>query len=254
MSYHQRRYHHRQESYGHGVPKVTHPKLLPKVSDDTGSWRSLPAWEKRFCTLVGGMPWKRFVQAKRNLHKTDKVYEWNDSAGLKAFNKAKRRFWADFHGFPCKMGLPSSDMYIDKNIDWNPEIDPNLLSEIKAPSDGEEEVVGVAPKEIDWFSIPLDQIKPTGWDDIWDYTPQLPKTFRGMHGIKDLMIEQSTSKKTENALLCSSASTFCYEHEHPLSPRKNIIIRLGPIACSKTAQSKTSRENGWPRFRQAPLL
>ena len=118
------------------------------------------------------MPWKRFVQAKKNLYKTDKVYDWNDSAGLLAFNEAKQRFWAEFHGFPCKKGLPSPDMYIDKDIDWNPKIDPVLSSEIKAASDDEKAIAVV--KEIDWFSIPLDQIKPTGWDD-WDYGPKLPK-------------------------------------------------------------------------------
>ncbi|XVF10865.1 hypothetical protein REPUB_Repub07fG0219900 [Reevesia pubescens] len=152
MSYHRRRYHHRQES----------------------SWQSLPAWEKQFCVKVGAMSWKRFVQAKKNLYKTDKVYDWNDSAGLKAFNEAKQRFWAEFHGFPCKKSLPSADMYTDKDIDWSPKIDEELFSEIKALSDDDQEEVVVA-KEIDWFSIPLDQIKPTGWDEVWDYGPQLPK-------------------------------------------------------------------------------
>ncbi|XVF13411.1 hypothetical protein REPUB_Repub08aG0205600 [Reevesia pubescens] len=169
MSYHQRRYHNRrQESYGRGVNSkiVTHPRVpAPRVPNhDTGtfsgSWQPLPAWEKRFCIEVGAMSWKRFVKAKRNLHKTDKVYDWNDSAGLRAFNEAKQRFWEKYHGFPCKKSLPSADIYIDKHIDWNQKIDPQISSEIKSVSD--EQVV--VAEDIDWFSIPLHQIKPTGWD------------------------------------------------------------------------------------------
>ncbi|XWS38595.1 hypothetical protein CRYUN_Cryun19dG0144600 [Craigia yunnanensis] len=128
MAYRQRRY--RQENYSYGTSKMSYPKLPSRVLNDTGSWQVLPAWEKRFCVKVGGMPWKRFVQAKKNLNKTD------------------------------KKGLPSADMYIDKDIDWNPTIDPVISSEIKAPSDDDKEVAVI--KEIDWFSIPLDQIKPTG--------------------------------------------------------------------------------------------
>ncbi|MFQ6625079.1 hypothetical protein Gotur_004227 [Gossypium turneri] len=35
------------------------------------------------------MPWKRFVESKNNLFKTDKVFEWDDSASLKAIQEAK---------------------------------------------------------------------------------------------------------------------------------------------------------------------
>ncbi|MFQ6657573.1 hypothetical protein Gotur_027887, partial [Gossypium turneri] len=38
------------------------------------------------------MPWKRFVESKNNLFKTDKVFKWDDSAGLKAFREPKQRF------------------------------------------------------------------------------------------------------------------------------------------------------------------
>ncbi|EOY24291.1 hypothetical protein QUC31_008687 [Theobroma cacao] len=172
MSYYQRRY--RRESYGHGGPRMSRPNFPQRVLDDTGSsWQPLPAWERRFCVVVGAMPWKRFVQAKNNLYRTDKVYEWNDSAGKKAFDEAKQRFWAEFHGFPCKKHLPSADLYIDANIDWNPEIDPELVSGIRSSSDNEGKEVtfnkrraaNEVVKEIDYFSIPLDQIKATGWDE-----------------------------------------------------------------------------------------
>lgn len=122
------------------------------------------------------MAWRRFLEAKKNLHKTDKVYdEWDDSGALMAFQEAKQRFWEEYHGFPCKKKLPSPDMYIDKDIDWNPKVDPLLFSEFKPVFDdlNEAEAVKLEPE---WFSIPLDQIKPTGWDyDFRDYAPRLPE-------------------------------------------------------------------------------
>ncbi|MFQ6652894.1 hypothetical protein Gotur_024554, partial [Gossypium turneri] len=69
-------------------PKSTRPKL----NDNGNSWEPLPAWEKKLCVKVGAMPWKIFVELKNNLFKTDKVFEWDDSAGLKAFQEAKQRF------------------------------------------------------------------------------------------------------------------------------------------------------------------
>ncbi|XP_038999121.1 uncharacterized protein LOC120124533 [Hibiscus syriacus] len=169
MSYHQRRYHHgRQENYRNRW-KNTHPK--PKES----FYKPLPEWEKKFCMEVGALSWRRFVAAKKNLHESDKVFEWDDSAGLKAFQEAKQRFWEGYHGHPCKTRLPirAEDMYIDENIDWNPKIDAKLFSEHKSLSDDEDDEKGEA-EEIKWFSIPLEEIKPTGWILYEEPTPQLP--------------------------------------------------------------------------------
>ncbi|KAK8307424.1 hypothetical protein V6Z12_D03G195000 [Gossypium hirsutum] len=111
---------------------------------------TITAWEKKFCIKVGAMPWKRFVESKNNLFKTDKVFEWDDSVEY-------------YHRFPCTNKLPSNvaDMYID-DIDWNSKIDPKPFLEIKSISDDEEEEEEV--KRIDSFSIPLEQIKATGWE------------------------------------------------------------------------------------------
>ncbi|TYI91332.1 hypothetical protein E1A91_D03G184500v1 [Gossypium mustelinum] len=128
---------------------------------------TITAWEKIFCIKVGAMPWKRFVESKNNLFKTDKVFELDDSAGLKAFQEAKQRFWEYYHHFPCTNKLPSNaaDMYIN-DIDWNSKIDPKLLLEIKSISDDEEEEEEEEEevKRIDSFSIPLEKIKATGWE------------------------------------------------------------------------------------------
>ncbi|MBA0635369.1 hypothetical protein Godav_029221 [Gossypium davidsonii] len=59
---------------------MDHPQLPNAVQSP-----SLAAWEKKFCIKVGAMPWKRFAESKNSLFKTDKVFEWDNSAGLKAF-------------------------------------------------------------------------------------------------------------------------------------------------------------------------
>ncbi|PPD73721.1 hypothetical protein GOBAR_DD29355 [Gossypium barbadense] len=123
MSYYRRRYHNRPERYY--SLKFTRSKL----NDSDKSWEPLPAWEKKFCIKVGAMPWKRFVESKNNLFKIDKVFEWDDSAGLKAFQEAKQSFWEYYHRFPCTNKLPSN-----------------------------------AADMIDSFSIPLEQIKAIGWE------------------------------------------------------------------------------------------
>ncbi|TYG77545.1 hypothetical protein ES288_D03G203300v1 [Gossypium darwinii] len=140
MSYYQRRYHNHRERYY--SLKFTRPKL----NDNGNSCEPLLAWEKKFCIKVGAMPWKKFVESKNNLFKTDK------------------RFWEYYHRFPCTNKLPSNaaDMYID-DIDWNSKIDPKLFLEIKSVSDDEEEEKEEV-KRIDSFSIPLEQIKATGWE------------------------------------------------------------------------------------------
>ncbi|KAH1048202.1 hypothetical protein J1N35_038986 [Gossypium stocksii] len=61
------------------------------------------------------MPWERFVEAKKNLSEDDKVFEWDDLAGLTTFQETKQRLWEIYHGFPCENKLPSNaaDLYID---------------------------------------------------------------------------------------------------------------------------------------------
>ncbi|XP_039014145.1 uncharacterized protein LOC120144061 [Hibiscus syriacus] len=168
MTYHQIRYYRGRQGNYHNRSTNTHPK--PKES----FYQPLPKWERQFCTEVGAMSWRRFVAAKENLCESDKVFEWDDSAGLKAFQEAKQRFWESYHGHPCKTRLPirAEDMYIDENIDWNPKIDPKLFSELKSLSDDEDDEKDKV-KDIKTFSIPLEEIKPTGWVLYEEPTPQL---------------------------------------------------------------------------------
>ncbi|KAK5792500.1 hypothetical protein PVK06_033615 [Gossypium arboreum] len=79
MSYRQGGRSYCQLSYSR--ERTTHPKPEP-----------LPAWEKTFYIEMGAMPWERFVEANKNLYEHDKVFEWDDSVGLTAFQEAKQRF------------------------------------------------------------------------------------------------------------------------------------------------------------------
>ncbi|MBA0691863.1 hypothetical protein Goari_009466, partial [Gossypium aridum] len=36
------------------------------------------------------------------------MFEWDDSAGLTAFQEAKQRFWEIYHGFPFENKLPNN--------------------------------------------------------------------------------------------------------------------------------------------------
>ncbi|XP_022744999.1 uncharacterized protein LOC111295667 [Durio zibethinus] len=103
------------------------------------TWQpTVPSWEKKFCTLVGSVPWCKLLETKRFMFLYDNVVHWNDSAGEEAFHNAKNRFWAEINGLPCDIRLPNPDIYIDK-IDWDSEIDPELLLDLerepKAPDE-----------------------------------------------------------------------------------------------------------------------
>lgn len=90
---------------------------------------NVPMWEKKFCYVVGRMPWKKVLSTKNFMSGHNIVLNWDDLAGKEAFHTAKKRFWDEINGIPCETQLPNPDMYIDE-IDWNPYIDPNLAKEL----------------------------------------------------------------------------------------------------------------------------
>ncbi|XP_048137975.1 uncharacterized protein LOC115737651 [Rhodamnia argentea] len=96
----------------------------------TGNWRpAVPSWEKEFCRLVGSVPWRKLVEAKRYIHLHDKVLKWDDLAAEEAFRDAKARFWAGINGTPCSISLPDPNLHIDE-VDWASEVDPDLLCDL----------------------------------------------------------------------------------------------------------------------------
>ncbi|XP_017229159.1 uncharacterized protein LOC108195138 [Daucus carota subsp. sativus] len=88
---------------------------------------SLP-WEQKFC-LLGGIPWYKVLAAKKYIYCHENVLKWDDTAGKDALFDAQERFCSMINSLPHIPPLPDPDMYID-NIDWNPEIDPGLMSEL----------------------------------------------------------------------------------------------------------------------------
>uniref|UniRef100_A0A2P2QQU4 Uncharacterized protein n=1 Tax=Rhizophora mucronata TaxID=61149 RepID=A0A2P2QQU4_RHIMU len=104
-----------------------------------GSWQpTVPSWEKRFCYLIGSVPWRKLLETKRSMYLYENVVQWNDSAGEEAFHNAKNRFWAEINGLPCNISLPDPDKYIDE-IDWECTIDPELLLDLEQePKDSDE--------------------------------------------------------------------------------------------------------------------
>ncbi|XP_020240566.1 uncharacterized protein LOC109819290 [Cajanus cajan] len=93
-------------------------------------WKDgIPLWEKKYCTIVGLVPWQKIIDSKLLVYCHNNVFDWNDSAAEEAFQNAKKRYWANINSIPCDISLPDPDAYIDQ-IDWDPHIDPELIKEI----------------------------------------------------------------------------------------------------------------------------
>lgn len=124
---------------------------------------NIPSWEKRFCALIGKVPWRKIVDTKKFAFCYGNVVDWNDSAAEEAFHNAKKRFWEKMNGFYCEISLPDPDTYID-DIDWSPDIDPQLIKELELeyfPPDDEEqndEVMGRNKKTRSSVCVPQDEL------------------------------------------------------------------------------------------------
>ncbi|KAG8370997.1 hypothetical protein BUALT_Bualt13G0041300 [Buddleja alternifolia] len=128
---------------------------------------AVPSWEKEFCYKIGSFTWENFLEAKKATIFGEKVFEWDDSAAKEAFDSAKNRFFAQINGLPIPdESDPNPDLYIDE-IDSEAETDSELLHELELAK----EYVSVDQEEEnrneyvpDWYHIPIEDIKPTGWD------------------------------------------------------------------------------------------
>ncbi|XP_057487301.1 uncharacterized protein LOC130773364 [Actinidia eriantha] len=153
----------RGDSYDQEVIRTKSQNRKPPTGSNWQS--SVPSWEKKFCTVIGSIPWRKVLENKKFIHLYDNVLKWNDSAGEEAFQNAKNRFWAEINGLPCDISLPDPDIYIDQ-IDWNSKVDPELVWDLECESvlqvdqeDGEQVVI---------FGEPLvssQLFSPTGWGD-----------------------------------------------------------------------------------------
>nr|DAD42542.1 TPA_asm: hypothetical protein HUJ06_000772 [Nelumbo nucifera] len=144
-----------------------------------GFWQpTVPSWEKKFCSSVGAVPWRRLLEAKKVMSFYENVVQWNDSAGEEAFNNAKNRFWAKINGLPCDISLPDPDIYIDE-IDWNSDIDPELILDLDrepvATDEGEKNgKAGSLGDSLLWLNRP---VPCTGWDDLEEDPVRMAKNL-----------------------------------------------------------------------------
>ncbi|KAJ8633670.1 hypothetical protein MRB53_027006 [Persea americana] len=125
---------------------------------------TVPSWEKRFCTSVCKIPWRKICESKRFEASYKSIIEWNDSAGKEAVQNAKSRYWAEINGLPRDIPLPDPDLYIDV-IDWSSSIDPKLLSALdgeRTLSEQDEDDVELEILDSGLWNQP---IIPTGWGD-----------------------------------------------------------------------------------------
>ncbi|XP_072968919.1 uncharacterized protein [Typha angustifolia] len=125
---------------------------------------SIPLWEKKFCSYVCSIPWRKICETKRFMCMYKNIVEWNDSAALEAFQNAKARFWAEYHGRPCEIPLPDPDMFIDK-VDPDARIDPELLADLEKRPHVSSDGVSAAPNGWDSFIFANKPVPATGWGD-----------------------------------------------------------------------------------------
>ncbi|GLT66022.1 hypothetical protein SLA2020_384180 [Shorea laevis] len=122
------RFYRREKAYKSPPPSYHEPeRSLSEYCND-----GVPLWEKKFCTLVGLVSWRKILDVQRSIkwNFTSNVLQWEDSAGKEAFENAKKRYWSKINGLPCDISLPDPNIYIDE-IDWYPDIDPELIKDLE---------------------------------------------------------------------------------------------------------------------------
>ncbi|KAI3862397.1 hypothetical protein MKW92_025646 [Papaver armeniacum] len=122
------------------IHRDAEPDALTRVGGPSTSismeWRpKVPAsWEKRYCEEEGLIPWEQILKAHRSIKSMDwdgkikRSLDWDASSAHEAFVKAKARFWCKLNGLPFESLTTDeyANMNNDNDIDWNPEIDPEI--------------------------------------------------------------------------------------------------------------------------------
>lgn len=91
----------------------------------------IPVWEKRFCEVIGSVPWRKVVEATDfKSWYTGNVITWDDSACQETFHNEKKRFWSQVNGVRCDISPPDPDLYVSE-VDWDTTVDPELIRELE---------------------------------------------------------------------------------------------------------------------------
>ncbi|CAN6904024.1 unnamed protein product [Brassica oleracea] len=100
-------------------------------SSGYGEDDGIPVWEKRFCEVIGSVPWPKVVEATNfKSWYTGNVITWDDSACQETFHNEKKRFWSHVNGVHCDISLPDPDLYVS-DVDWDTTVDPELISDLE---------------------------------------------------------------------------------------------------------------------------
>ncbi|CAN0901819.1 hypothetical protein LINGRAHAP2_LOCUS21624 [Linum grandiflorum] len=133
------------------------------------------------------MRWKDFLRSKEFVDSSPasyfhNVFNWDDSAGRNCFRSAKARFFAEHCNYSGGAGgrgnrrlpplpVPSPDSLLDDVVwrDSTTEEERRLVAEIEEAQEkalrlAEEKAAAEEEEERLRRSIPLEEIKPTGWD------------------------------------------------------------------------------------------
>ncbi|THU64857.1 hypothetical protein C4D60_Mb01t30890 [Musa balbisiana] len=167
MEWRGRRRQQQEEERGWWGPTNRHSgkKYGRQPPSPAGLWcQTVPQWEKKFCTDVCLIPWRKLCETKRVMSMYENVVQWNDSAGEEAFKDAKARFWAEINGLPCDIPLPDPDMYIDvvnQEAFVNPQLVEDLYKQPPTLDDGERD----ASCGWDSFIFAYRPVPASGWGD-----------------------------------------------------------------------------------------
>ncbi|KAL1199813.1 hypothetical protein V5N11_013074 [Cardamine amara subsp. amara] len=141
-------------------------------SSGYGEEDGIPVWEKRFCEVIGSVPWQKVVEASyfKSCYRGN-VITWNDSACEETFHNEKKRFWSQVNGFHCDVSLPDPDLFISE-IDWDTFIDPELIRDLErayfAPPD--EVKTGFKRGRLDKnWSLPIEETSWNGSEKVHDF-------------------------------------------------------------------------------------
>ncbi|KAJ0253571.1 Oxidoreductase/transition metal ion-binding protein [Hirschfeldia incana] len=129
----------------------------------------IPVWEKRFCEVIGSVPWRKVVEATAfKSWYTGNVITWDDSACQETFHNEKKRFWSRVNGFQCDISLPDPDLYVSE-VDWDTTLDPELIRELEgayyAPPDEAKTGLKRGRRDRSWSGCSnLVPIEETQWE------------------------------------------------------------------------------------------
>lgn len=125
---------------------------------------SVPLWEKKFCTDACAIPWAKLCETKRLMSLYKSVVDWDDSAALEAFNDAKARFCAVYHGQRYDIPLPDPNMFIDI-VNPDEYVDPELVADLEKSRRSVPRKDNGVPDVWDSFIFSDKPVPVTGWGD-----------------------------------------------------------------------------------------